>query len=623
MGKVESFSPFFRVTYRGLFLMCFRGKLSIIIAVVLAAIVSGSAWAGFRPKVGVYEADGDGVVTINGRPAVRFQVPNGALEPAGRAKMASERLSALVAGGLNPRAIAIKSDRYRARIYVGDSPICVATPQDAKANHSTPFALAHLWVSRMRSLLLMPAITLSDKSLLIPLGEKRSVDVGGAAAGPISTSIGDESIAAVSSNDYGRFVQVTGQKVGSTKVEVSIEGETVTLTVNVKKYAGRVADMAFAKVTGNPCPAATLGYAAKQAALQSVVLEPGATVRWGKVDYNGGSLSSDKTRRVDITATISGDGYIPYVGKAVVQVSNVPMPREEVKQLFYSNNPERLEKYQTLFAGKMELDKATRLLFHHQNAMGKRAHFVVELINPNASSASFRVFRGVSSPLVDTILVGYAASSAFLKEYTNEVSVVETVPPMSRLILVSDMLRNNDTTSGVIEMRQISGSTAYVRVASNPPGMDNVATGQIAASPNPFAISLSDHVYPSPTKTLDADYEVGKQWAFIPIGKHAVTDVTAQKKLYGNYGVTYTINVRVHNPTDKTKKVTVAFDPTAGAASGVFMIDGAFVAMRYALPPDDVPLASYQLKPGETRLVNIVTVPVAGSNYPATLVVRS
>jgi len=65
------------------------------------------------------------------------------------------------------------------------------------------------------------------------------------------------------------------------------------------------------------------------------------------------------------------------------------------------------------------------------------------------------------------------------------------------------------------------------------------------------------------------------------------------------------------------------FDPSAGLASGVFIIDGKFVVTKHVQPPSEVPLASYQIKPGETRDVRILTVPLAGSSYPATLVVRS
>ncbi|NLA39794.1 MAG: hypothetical protein GX882_10570, partial [Methanomicrobiales archaeon] len=107
------------------------------------------------------------------------------------------------------------------------------------------------------------------------------------------------------------------------------------------------------------------------------------------------------------------------------------------------------------------------------------------------------------------------------------------------------------------------------------------------------------------------------------LGRHALDDSAAQKKLYGNYGVTYDINLQIENPTAEKKNVKVLFEASAGLASGVFIIDGKFVMAKYAMPPNEVPLASYDLGPGETRKVRIITVPLAGSNYPATVVVRT
>jgi hypothetical protein len=136
-------------------------------------------------------------------------------------------------------------------------------------------------------------------------------------------------------------------------------------------------------------------------------------------------------------------------------------------------------------------------------------------------------------------------------------------------------------------------------------------------------VELSGHIYPSPAKTLAAEYVVGQRFAFIPIGKHAIDSDNAQKKLEGNYGVIYDINVRIENPTPTTRKVSVVFEPNAGLAAGVFIIDGEFISAKYAQPPSEIPLISYRLGPGEVRKVHIMTLPVAGSNYPANLVVRS
>lgn len=602
--------------------MFFRLKWIAALILLGALLFTSSVSAAYRPRVACEDSGEESIVTINSRLAVRFKVRNGSMPPSRRAQITSERINQMVGTGFDPRNISVKIERRQARVYAGPTFICVATKADAKANHTTPAALASSWVSSIRTLLLMPAVTLSDKSLLIPLGENRSVTVGGAARGEITLASADQLTAVGLADNNTRVVTVTGQKVGTTNIDISVEDEHITLNVTVKKYAGRL-NLSTSQVTGNPCTSDILCYAAREAVKRSVAPEPGAIVSIGRVDCRGGALAIGETRRIEVDVTMTGSDYITFNGKSQVDISNVAMPHEEVKQLFYSNDPENFKKYQVLFAGMIEKDKASRLLFHHQNGMGKRAHFLVDLINSGSEPATYRIFRGISDPLVDTVLVGYKACFQFLKDYAGEVSMIETVPPHSRLVLVSDILANDITTSGIMEIRQISGEASYLRVTTLPPGMDNVLAGDIASAPNPVVLNISEHIYPIPVKSLVEEYTIGQRWAFIPIGKHAVTDATAQRRLYGNYGVTYTINVKVTNPTQQTKKVTVAFDPTAGLASGVFMIDGAFYATKYASPPDEVPLVSYQLQPGQTKNITVITIPVAGSNYPATLVVRS
>ncbi|MCE5199130.1 MAG: hypothetical protein ABFD54_02190 [Armatimonadota bacterium] len=594
------------------------------LAVLLTLVACESAWAEFRPRVGTSLAGASAGVTINGKVAVRFRVANGSLTPAQRAQLTSDRIKDLVSKGVDPRAFTVEGTRFQARVLAGDILVCVATAADARNAGRDPLGLATSWASNIKSLLLLPAVVVRPTDLTIPLGENRTVMVGGAASGPVYAKSWDDTVAAATSGTDGRYVRVSGQRVGSTCVEISVEGERVTIPVAVKKYAGYVTDASIAEVTGSPCPTSAICYAVKQALAGCVVPESGATVRLGDVNCHGGALGAGDQRKVSVDVKISGEGYITYSTPATVVVRNLVMPRNEVSQLFYSNDPERLLKYQVLFAGKLELQKATRLLYHHQNAMGKKAHLVVDLINPASTPIKVRIANASAVPIVDTVLVGYKASVDFMKDSQNNVSVIQTIPAGSRLVLVSDILGNLDTASGIIQVTQLNGEAAYMRVASEPPELDTTAAGDIASAPNPLVLSMSDHVYESPTKSVQTDYVIGQRWAFISIGKNALRGRTDEKTtLYGNYGVVYDIDVKVQNPTTETKKVQVVFDPSAGLASGVFIIDGQFVSTKYAKPPEEFSLAAYTLKPGETRNVNIKTVPVAGSNYPATLVVRS
>ncbi len=611
---------FFHALCRGVEIM--RLRMALAAALVCLAITVVPACA-YTPRVVLDLTGGGAEVQINDRAAVRFKASNGQLTPAQRATITAERLRALVSAGFDPRTLGAKGSNQQARVYAGQNLICVVTTADARAARTTPLALAGSWAANIRRLLMMPGVTLSDKSVLVPMGECRRVYVGGAASGPIYARSVDGAIAVPSVNLDARYVQVTALQMGSTQVEVSVGGERAVFNVTVKKYAGRVPPISFAEVTGRPCPGSLVKYAAEQVVVRGAAIEPGARIEVGCTEGAGSALGAGLNRIVKVAVRISGEGYITYAYKADVEVHNSLMSVDQPRQLFYSNSPERLERYQVLFAGRLQADAPTRVLYHHQNAMGKSVHFVVDITNPTDSPATYRITSCAAGPMVDTVLVGYLATRDFLRDMQSNASVIERVPPKSRLVIVSDTLRHLETSSGVLQIRQTDGSESYVRVAALPPGLDKASVGAVTAASDIASSDMSAHIYPSPEKSIEADYVVGQRWAFISIGKHAIGSHDAQKKLDGNYGVTYDINVKVQNPTAETKKVRVVFNPTAGLASGVFLVDGEMVSTKYAKPPNEFQLASYQVKPGEVRTVRIKTVPVAGSNYPANVVVRS
>jgi len=596
---------------------------TIFVAVLVLASFAGAAMAEFAPKV-AYGAYGNAAaILINGRSAVKFSASNGNLSPLQRAKITNDRIAALVAAKFDPRGLVVKGDNYSGRIYAGDQLVCIATSRDAKLNGCTPVSLANTWLSNIRNLLLMPPVVLNPGEITVPLGENRQVDVGGAATGQIYAKIDDENVAGVVAEPAGRCLTISAKNLGKALVEVTCEGEKATLVVYVKKYAGKLPSVAVGQVTGNPCPASLVCYCARQTVSEAAMLEPGSRLEVGSADCPNQALGQGKNRQIKVDVKMVGPDYIPVKARATAEIRNVVLPREDPEQLFYSNDPESITRYQPLFAGRLDISKPTRVLYHHQNAMARRVHLIVELVNPNDTTARVRVYRGIAPPSTDTIVIGHVAGCAFMKDCANDVSVVEVIPPQSRVVLVSDMLGKNDTSSGILQVNQLEGENAYVRITAAEPMVDMVSRGTIARASSGRNLQLSDQIYPRPVKNVDAEYVVGQRWAFIAIGKHALDDSSQQKKLYGNYGVTYNINVKISNPTGESKKISFVFDPTAGPASGVFTIDGKFALVKYAQPPKEITLATMTLGPGETRNCLVTTVPLAGSNYPATLIVKS
>lgn len=599
-----------------------RFRLTALLALFVPVIIASSGALGYQPRVGVSVSGGAAEVTVNDSPAVKFRVSNGDMSPAQRAEVTANRVRRFAASGADPKAIYAKGSNVHAGVYAGSNLICVATAADAQANGMSALALANTWAANLRRLLAMPPVFLSERSIVVPLGESRRISVGGAALGTAEVFPAVEGVVSSSVAADGRTVEFTGVQVGSTDVEIWVGSERASLSVTVRKYAGSVSPAVFAEVTGSPCPSSLVKYAAEQAALREAVLEPGARAAVESVKGPDAALGAGLSRMFEAAVRITGHGYITRTARVLVQITNSIVPADQPEFLFYSNSPERLERYQTLFVGNLQLGRAARLLYHHQNAMGKAARLAVELHNTGETPATYRISRAAAGPMVDTVLVGFAATRTFLSSYQANASVIERVPPRSKITIVSDLLRNLETSSGIVQIKQTGGGPSVVLVSALPPDVEHLSAGSVAPAPDAMYM-LSDHIYPSPVKLIEADYVIGQRWAFISIGRKPIDNHDAQKRLDGNYGVTYDINVRVENPTSEPKKVQVLFDPVAGLAAGVFVINGELVTVKYAKPPNEIRLASYQLQPGEVRSVRITTLPVAGSNYPATLIVRS
>jgi hypothetical protein len=81
--------------------------------------------------------------------------------------------------------------------------------------------------------------------------------------------------------------------------------------------------------------------------------------------------------------------------------------------------------------------------------------------------------------------------------------------------------------------------------------------------------------------------------------------------------------VNLSNPTDEAKTVRVVMTPEAGWARGVFLFEGQLVEAPQLAPPGEAQLWSVKLAPQEQRTLHIQGIPVGGSAYPVSLVVRS
>ena len=167
-------------------------------------------------------------------------------------------------------------------------------------------------------------------------------------------------------------------------------------------------------------------------------------------------------------------------------------------------------------------------------------------------------------------------------------------------------------TSGLFHFVLLSGSRVTVQIRAEPP--DIIPEFRLVR-PNP-------EVYSTTRKRIEQTYSVGGRWSFISFGREPIQSRDSSHPLLGNYGVVYDLTLNLENRTNDRNAADVVFDPSAGVARGVFIVDGKMIETSHLRPPQEFVLGSYPLAPGERRTVHVLTMPLAGSNYPARIVVR-
>ncbi len=595
---------------------------------MLLGSLSAAGQPQFTAVLSVEKAqDGTAYVVLNGRKAIQLQKSNGSLGPAERAGIIAQRLSALLPRLTDMKAIESKDSGKDGHLIVSGVLVAIATPEEAKARGMTTSKLAAMWAENLRKLLSEPPITVEPASLLIPLGEKRVLSVKAFIPGDISAEVSNGAVISADSSVKVGSLVVQGLAVGDAAIRIRCAGRDVSVPVSVKKYAATVCGIAKAAITGRNAPISLLNKAVRDVVSSIVTTEPGACIGRIEVPKSAHVPSPGFTSQVTMMVEAAGQGYIPARLPAQVEVENRRMPAVDSGEIWFSNSPETVRKYAVLFTGRLATsEESTRLLYHHYNDMSECMGFVIDVINPSTQPAELHVIEGLSAPMADVVIVGYVAGKEFINSHQANIGRIFTLPPGTRRVLVSQAVQHPKTASGIMEFRQLSGEPLIVRLVAKPEHQrlsdDPPDVDMPLMSFDETRIISSDGVFPRPKETMEATYTVGKQWAFIRLGKTPIKHATLDKSLFA-FGITYDVNVTLVNPSEQDRTVEVLFEATAGPAAGVFLLDGKYAEVKRLGPPDERLIGSYLVRAGKTRTVDIRTIPLSGSAYPATIIIRA
>lgn len=629
-------------------------RLSAALICAVCFFTSTADAAPFLPRIGAKSFAGRhgliGSVTVNDQVAAALHTSAGGLNPAQRVLNAKMRLTDLIALGLETAQVSAAPRGHGVWVVLGNGqPLLTATPGEAASQEQSARHLALGWASNLKRLLSEPALTASAREFVLPFGSAKVITVGGAAqSADISVSGGDPRVVTVGYDTPARRLLVRGIGAGTTEVVIKSGSETLPISIAVRKYAAFVQPQITVRVTGRPSAPASLVQNALYLGLKLALnATPGAQVRLLRTPRTPSILrpGASLSRRIDVR--VAGADLLPVIAAPLITVVNQPLPQVPAVALYYSNNPEQVRDSIKLFTAPLSPGRPIRLDYHHQNSSGKPLIFHSDVVNGSDKMASVYLMEGVAKPEVDTVAIGQKAGVAFLKALDSGTGLVLEVPPHARVPLVVQAFAPRLTVSGILEVQQIGGTEGALSLsvaadddretlASSPlnlaeavertDGTNARLVSVPAASLTPGVVAgTSPYVFGAPRVSLDAAYAVGGQWAHLRLGNaESLRNAAGTQTLWGNYGVSYFVTLRLTNPTPAARTVAVLFAPEAGLAAGVFQVDNLTLQQFAPMPPPtEEEVARVRLQPGEVRAVRIRTLLLNGSAYPASLVVHA
>jgi Pilus formation protein N terminal region len=442
------------------------------------------------------------------------------------------------------------------------------------------------------------------------------------AAGTLTVTVADPSIATVAVDQVARTIAITGVAVGSTIVTVGdSRGLTRDVAVRVAYDAGTIAPALALHVTGNPASVDFLRNTAIDAAEAAATLRPGARiyVPADAVTVRA-PLPSDNHISIDVPVQILGDAYITASGTTHIAFENDALPKLAPSQLLVSDYPERLTADGVLFTATIDRTASQRFLYYHFNpGTEPPRRILVKATNNAATPAVVHVIAALAGPGANEMEVGHNATRSFLVRSRRNEGTIVTIPPRATVNIVNHNLPPNSVVNGIMQLRELSGdplNIAVVAQQADAPLDQSADAANLLAGGAPHARG----VYPVPEFFSDYTFFTDAPPLEIPIGQLPLPNLREGEALSGDYGVMQSVHVVIVNPSRFGQAIALYANPRGGDATGTFIIDDTIVQAHRLTAFSRYKIWQETIAPGTYRSLRITTMPEGGSSYPLRLV---
>lgn len=466
-----------------------------------------------------------------------------------------------------------------------------------------------------------PPIVVTPAAASVPVG--RSIDLTvGSAISPITATIADPSIAAVSVDQTALRVTILGKLPGATTVTVSdARGVHRDVGVRVAYYAGAIAEHVGLALTGDPASAEFVREQVANAVREAAQTRPGAQVIASSDDVPlRRPLEQDDVAGVDVPVLIQGNGDIEVDGSTHVDVQNVAVPRISPDSLMVSDYPERLTENGTLFVADLRYEQPSRFLYFHYNPSGQPdRRIVLRAENLSREPSIVQFISGRGGPSSNEMQAGHTATKRFLVDITQNQGRLLTLAANSSTDIVTQDLPAGNIVCNLLQLRVLSGGNVHLMLFAENAGESDDAAVQSAE----LLESTHKHargIYPTPEFHFATQWKVNGDYLELPVGQLPLPNHLRGQALSGDYGVLQSFVVDVENPLSTPQPFAIYENPRGGRATGTYLIDGVLVQSHQVPPYSRYKVRQYVVPAHGFVRVTIVTMPEAGSSLPLHLV---
>lgn len=549
--------------------------------------------------------------------------------PKSRAAEAARRIRAAREGA----QITVRASRRKRDIRLGSATLVTVTKAEAAAAGSSMDGLTATWSGNLKSALALPPIKVVTAPQEVPLGGTRSVKIVGSKAHVATWRVEPAGRLGVKKN--GAVFDISGKYLGKCALVLTAEKFETKTSIDVLPLAALFPQNLTAVVSGLPAQEDIVRGAVETSLRTSLRAAKGTSL---KLDLSTlWQLEPGQARTATVGVVAEAPNAFPSEGTVNVLVRNVALGYAREEELWYSNNPENVKAPGNLMQEELAAGKAVRLLYHHINDSPQGLYVQVEAINTSDKEARLLIIPGDSEPEKNPVLAGIVAGERFLKRWLTASGEVLTVPPKTRIPLALRRLAPQETMSGLCSLWLLDNGPAKidVRVHAHAPQTEAALLAAQFQSeapwrfippspldPNASAGADFEHVYPNPFQSTQLAYLVGGRYGFVRIGEKAIARADQNGALSGNFGVLYRIAVAADNPTDLPSELELLFEASAGYSGALFVLNGGVMRTPLLQPKTSARILRLKLDPGQSKKFDLYTMPLSGSSYPATVILR-